>query len=80
MTLAESFAKVRPAVVAFMPVVVPRTINERGEMFPIVGTGVILNDGLVVTNAHVIDPLITCHALPISPKINSHSRQFCFME
>jgi len=58
MTLAESFAKVRPAVVAFMPVVVPRKTNERGEMFPIVGTGVILNDGLVVTNAHVIDALI----------------------
>jgi hypothetical protein len=68
MTLAESFAKVRPAVVAFMPVVVPRQARERGEMFPIIGTGVILDDGLVVTNAHVIDALIKLPRPPDFPK------------
>jgi len=38
--------------------VVPRRPTEEGEMFPIVGTGVVLDDGLVVTNAHVVDALL----------------------
>ena len=58
MTLWESFEVVRPSVVAFMPVVVPRGPKERPQMFPIIGTGVIIGDGLVVTNAHVIDALV----------------------
>src|SRR5260370_37905779 len=41
-----------------MPIVIPRRPTEQGEMFPIVGTGVVLDDGLVVTNAHVVDALL----------------------
>jgi hypothetical protein len=57
LNLTESFAAVRPAVVAFMPIVVPRDPTGERQIFPIIGTGVILSDGLVATNAHVVDAL-----------------------
>jgi hypothetical protein len=37
-------------------------------MFPIVGTGVIIADGLVVTNAHVVDALLKLPKPPDFPK------------
>jgi len=59
MSLSEMFSAVRPAVVAFQPTVIPAEPggNPPG-LFPIIGTGFILDDGLVVTNAHVIDALL----------------------
>jgi hypothetical protein len=68
MQLSEAFAAVRPAVVAFMPSVVQRTSEEHGDIFPIVGTGVILDDGLIATNAHVVDALLKMPRPPNFPK------------
>jgi len=67
-TLAQAFEAVRPSVVAFMPSVIQRARTEHGEVFPIIGTGLILDDGLVVTNAHVVDALIGLPRPPNFPK------------
>jgi hypothetical protein len=56
--LSQSFEGVRPAVVAFVPSVVQRSAVEQGDMFPIYGTGVILADGIVATNDHVVKALV----------------------
>ena len=59
MALPEIARAVRPAVVAFIPRVVPQGPSGRPpELFPIVGTGFVIDDGLVITNAHVIDALL----------------------
>lgn len=69
MSLAEVFEAVRPAVVAFMPATVARLAGEpRPELFPIIGTGFILDDGMVVTNAHVVDALLRVPRAPDWPK------------
>jgi hypothetical protein len=68
MSLSEAFKAVRPSVVAFMPSVIQRTKEEHGEMFPIIGTGVILDDGLIATNAHVVDALCKLPRPPNFPK------------
>jgi hypothetical protein len=67
-TLPDAFELVRPAVVAFMPVVVPaRPPEEKEQMFPIIGTGVILEDGFIATNAHVVDALVRLPRPPNFP-------------
>src|SRR5260370_18955775 len=59
MTLAEIAQAIRPAVVAFIPRAIPQSPGGvRPELFPIIGTGFVLDDGLVITNAHVIDALL----------------------
>ncbi len=68
MPLSQSFSAVRPSVVAFMPSVIQRSPDDKGQMFPIVGTGVILGDGLIVTNGHVIDALVKLPRPPNFPK------------
>lgn len=68
MTLSQSFTAVRPAVVAFMPSVIQRAPQEHGDMFPIIGTGVILDDGLIATNAHVVDALCKLPRPPNFPR------------
>jgi hypothetical protein len=69
MSLAQVFEVVRPDIVAFMPAFSPRLPGSvRPEMFPIVGTGFVLDDGMVVTNAHVIDALLGLPRPPDWPK------------
>src|SRR5580692_6197783 len=59
MSLAQVFEAVRPAVVAFMPAIISRPAGSpRPDLFPIIGTGFIIEDGMVVTNAHVVDALL----------------------
>jgi len=56
MTLTESYAKIKRTVVAFVPKFLP--VNRPGESAPefppIFGTGFIIDEGVVVTNDHVI--------------------------
>ena len=70
MSLAQCFSAVRPAVVAFMPKAIPQPPSGAGppELFPIIGTGFVLDDGLVVTNAHVIDALLKLPRPPDWPE------------
>ncbi len=70
MSLSQCFSVVRPSVVAFMPMAIPKPAGGGGppELFPIVGTGFVLDDGLVVTNAHVIDALLKLPRPPDLPK------------
>jgi Trypsin-like peptidase domain len=69
-SLSQSFSVVRPAVVAFMPKAIPRPPGGGGppDLFPIIGTGFVLDDGLVVTNAHVIDALLKLPRPPDLPR------------
>ncbi len=69
MLLTEVFETVRPAVVAFMPAALLKLPgSSRPDLFPIIGTGFILDDGMVVTNAHVIDALLAIQRPPDWPK------------
>jgi S1-C subfamily serine protease len=56
MTLIESYEKVKPAVVAFTPKFHPvYHPDEPPPAFPpIFGTGFIIDDGIVITNDHVV--------------------------
>jgi len=68
MSLADVFSAVRPAIVAFMPAFIPNVPGlPRPALFPIIGTGFVLGDGMVVTNAHVVDALLSLPRPPNWP-------------
>jgi S1-C subfamily serine protease len=56
MNLTEAYEKIKPAIVAFTPKFHPiYNLDESPPIFPqIFGTGFIIDDGIVVTNEHVI--------------------------
>lgn len=54
MTLTKAYASVRKNVVAFTPSYHPKN-NKPPPFPPIFGTGVIVRDGIVMTNQHVVD-------------------------
>ena len=58
MDLAATYREVRKSIVAFVPRYVPLKNGEkRPEFPPIVGTGFIVADGIVITNDHVVRAL-----------------------
>ena len=64
MNLIESYERVKPAIVAFAPKFHP-VYNDKEpmpEFLPIFGTGFVIDDGIVVTNDHVVK------AIPKLPK------------
>ncbi len=56
MNLIEAYEKIKPSIVAFIPMFYPvyRKDEPIPEFPPIFGTGFIIDDGLVVTNDHVV--------------------------
>lgn len=64
MSLTESYEKIKPTIVAFVPRFL--TVDDGNqpipEFFPIFGTGFVIDDGIVVTNDHVVK------AIPKLPK------------
>ncbi|MBI3665593.1 MAG: trypsin-like peptidase domain-containing protein [Acidobacteria bacterium] len=70
MDLVETYRAIRPAVVAFMPKYLPvlGPNSPPPEVPPIVGTGFILADGLVATNAHVTEKLMRLPMPKDAPK------------
>lgn len=56
MTLIESYSKIKPAIVAFVPKFRPvyHPNDPMPEFPPIFGTGFIVDDGIVATNDHVV--------------------------
>jgi hypothetical protein len=64
MSLVESYEKIKPTIIAFTPKFHPvYNKNEpMPEFLPILGTGFIIDDGIVVTNDHVVK------AIPRLPK------------
>jgi Trypsin-like peptidase domain len=68
MNLSEAYELIRPAVVAFSPKYVPLPATQRPPAIPpIVGTGFIVADGMVVTNDHVIEALLRAPKPPEAP-------------
>ena len=64
MSLIESYEKVKPTIIAFTPKFHP-VYNKNEplpEFLPIFGTGFVIDDGIVVTNDHVVK------AIPKLPK------------
>jgi len=57
MTLTESYEKIKPTIVAFVPRFMPSYYPNKpvSEFPPIFGTGFIIDDGIVVTNDHVVN-------------------------
>src|SRR5437660_10524844 len=53
--LASTYREVRKSIVAFVPRHLPLRLGQKPPVFPpIVGTGFIIDDGIVVTNNHVV--------------------------
>jgi hypothetical protein len=68
MDLATTYREVRPSIVAFIPRHIPLRAGEKRPMFPpIVGTGFIIDDGIVVTNDHVVRALARLPRPPGTP-------------
>ena len=68
-SLSEVFAAVRPSIVAFMPRFARAAADGgRPDVFPIIGTGFVLDDGFVATNEHVVDALLSLPKPPDFPK------------
>ncbi len=69
MNLIETYKKVKPAIVAFVPKFYPvRKGQKMPEFPPIIGTGFILRDGLVATNDHIIQAIDDIPKPPNFPK------------
>lgn len=66
MELSETYNIIREGIVAFVPRYrQPKSQDDRPPEFPwIVGTGFIIEDGLIVTNNHVLE---VCEKLPKPP-------------
>lgn len=64
MNLIESYEKIKPTIVAFTPKFHPVYSQDEQlpELLPIFGTGFVVDDGIVVTNDHVVK------AIPRLPK------------
>lgn len=56
MTLIESYSKIKPAIVAFVPKfqTISHPDDPAPEFAPIFGTGFIVDEGIVATNDHVV--------------------------
>lgn len=58
MDLAATYREVRKSIVAFVPRYIPLAKGQqRPEIPPIIGTGFIVDDGIVITNDHVVRAL-----------------------
>ena len=69
MDLAATYREVRKSIVAFVPRYVPLAAGqERPEVPPIVGTGFIVGDGVVITNDHVVRTVARLQRPPDAPK------------
>jgi hypothetical protein len=67
--LPATYREVRKSIVAFVPSYVPLKKGEkRPEFPPIVGTGFIVADGIVITNDHVVRVLARLPRPPEAPK------------
>lgn len=70
MTLEQSYKKIKPAIVAFVPKFFPHKKGDtKVPIFPpIIGTGFVIGDGFVVTNDHVLQAIKTLPKPPNCPK------------
>lgn len=74
MDLAATYREVRKSIVAFIPRYVPLAKGqERPEFPPILGTGFIVEDGIVITNDHVVRALAR---LPRPPEVSKDESLF----